>query len=446
MQNDIFFARFYRNWQKLLLSNSDPYPKILLLISGGSDSICLLHCLKTIYQQANLLKRLNVLHVNYQLRGKDAKQDALFVQTLCQQLSIKYYEHTIDLAKQKGNIQALARKVRYQYAQHLQEKEYLDFILTAHHLNDELETIFYKILQGKSVFSLIADKSLMAKANAFANPFNDFRQTLILKPLMIFTKVEISNWLMAKDIPFREDQSNQDTKYERNKIRLELLPKLTEHFPDWQKGIQLFVENLQNVQKSWDKLLQQQSHFICKDKNIFFSASYFKVFTFSEHTTLLHYHLKKHYPEWRFSHAEIREIAKKIYYQRDKQKTILLKEKVCFDYSYGLFSLRLDKNIAPTVSHRKLAKEHLWAKLQWQLSLKKESLSIRSLHKDDVFYRSQKNIFKWLKKKKIPAQLRQYFYTLSAEDVHYCAVLLLPKEFSLPKCKTTMEYSQILEE
>ena len=533
-----FFNHFCKIWKETTVSFSQnqnkfskfprTFPRILLLVSGGADSTCLLHCLYQVYkgEQQVGLGDIHVLHVNYKLRGEESDEDASFVKSLCQELNVLYHEYEIDLAKQKGNqkgnIQALARKIRYERARKIQQEKNIDFVVTAHHLNDELENIFYKIVHGQSPFSLISDESNVEESNT------------ILRPLKEFTKKEILHWVKENHIFYREDKSNHEAKYTRNKIRLDILPKLEEHFPNWENGLKLFTHHLRDLKSSWGKLLEQQSCFVCKGRNIFFEEDYFETFSFSEHTTLIHHHLKKHYPECRFSYSEINEIAKQIYYHRDKQKEILIKNKISFDYSYGLFSLALsdeaieantkyndffslalgnlgdlvgiddlkeggqkkvlaNKNITPNhqmeISLSKISlpalslstlgkinsstvpsstspiltfklmdktlektknsvKKHMLAENYNQLDVVIEDFfsssetptperyfslcPLTKLTKEKVFYHSKRNIFNTLKKKKIPAQLRKHFYTLSSEGNHYGVFLILPKGFDMP--------------
>lgn len=186
----------------------------LLAVSGGADSMVLAH----IFNDLGL--RFQVAHVNYKLRGEDSDLDQKVVQDFCEDNHIKFnvYEVSEKDNKPENSIQLWARELRYEFFKQICEKENLDFLVTAHHLNDQLETF-------------IINLSKAAGINGLAGiPANDNN---ILRPLLSFTKEEIYALAEKNQIEYREDLSNQKNDYLRNKIRHEIVPKLLETNSDF---------------------------------------------------------------------------------------------------------------------------------------------------------------------------------------------------------------------
>lgn len=184
-------------------------------MSGGVDSVVLFHLL---LQQGF---KFEVAHVNYQLREFDANLDAKFVSTLCLEYNIKYHEKIADIDTYKkshnASTQMAAREIRYSWFKELIEQNNLDYILTAHHLNDSIETFFINLMRGKGI-------------NGLRGIIN---QKYIHRPLLNFTKNEILTFATKHNILWREDTSNFKNDYVRNKIRNIIIPELTEISPEF---------------------------------------------------------------------------------------------------------------------------------------------------------------------------------------------------------------------
>lgn len=189
--------------------------KYLLALSGGVDSMVLFHL---------LLKAgfyFEVCHVNFQLRGKESEDDQNFVETICQKHGILCHSIRVDtLAYAKENDlskQEAARKIRYDAFQSLCQERELDFIITAHHLNDQTENLIYTLI--KSSYHRIFENIPPSYKN-------------ILRPLSPYTKQEILEYANQYQIPYREDSSNLKNDYARNKIRNQVIPILKEIHPN----------------------------------------------------------------------------------------------------------------------------------------------------------------------------------------------------------------------
>lgn len=181
----------------------------LLAVSGGSDSMVLAHILK------DLEINFQIAHINYHLRGEDSDLDQKVVQDFCEKHHIKFhlYEVTAKDKKPENSIQLWARELRYAFFKQIQEKENLEFLVTAHHLNDQLETFIINLSKASGINGLSGI------------PSNDNH---ILRPLLNFTKEEIYEFAKDNSIEYREDLSNKKSDYLRNKIRNEIVPKLLE--------------------------------------------------------------------------------------------------------------------------------------------------------------------------------------------------------------------------
>ena len=186
----------------------------LLAVSGGADSMVL----SSLFKMSNL--KFEIAHINYHFRGEDSNLDQKIVEDFCTTNQIKF--HLKDVSEEEKSkmtsLQNWARKIRYDYFFRILEEENLDYIVTAHHLNDELETFFINLSRGSGIKGL---SGIPTNENS------------ILRPLLKFTKAEIYAFAEENHINFREDKSNQKDDYLRNKIRNHLTPKLLEIFPQF---------------------------------------------------------------------------------------------------------------------------------------------------------------------------------------------------------------------
>ena len=188
--------------------------KILLTVSGGKDSMAMLH----LFVAAKI--KIGVAHCNFQLRGKDADEDAIFVKKTCRQLNIPFHSIKFDTLnyaeKNKISKQMAARELRYNWFEELKQARQYNFIATAHHQNDVAETMLINLTKGTGLSGLHGIKH---------------KKNSIIRPLLCFNSNDIEQYIKKNNISFREDKSNASTKYVRNKIRHKILPKLAEINP-----------------------------------------------------------------------------------------------------------------------------------------------------------------------------------------------------------------------
>ena len=181
----------------------------LLATSGGVDSMVLVDLFKI----ADL--KFRVAHINYSLRGEDSQEDEHLVERICKSNQIPFHLYQVSNKDKKpeNSIQDWARKIRYDFFRKIQHKQKIDFIVTAHHLNDQVETFIINLSKASGIKGL---SGIPANENE------------ILRPLLNFSKEEIYNYAKENEIEFREDLSNQKNDYLRNKIRNVIVPELLE--------------------------------------------------------------------------------------------------------------------------------------------------------------------------------------------------------------------------
>lgn len=198
------------------LVNSPENHSYLLAVSGGVDSMVLA---SLFLEMRDKMKdsgfEFQVAHVNYRLRGQDSDLDQKIIQDFCGKHHIKFHLYEVSEKDQKpdNSIQLWARELRYQFFKQVQEKEKLEFLITAHHLNDQLETFIIHLSKAAGINGLSGI------------PANDNK---ILRPLLSFSKEDIYEFAKANNVKYREDLSNKKNDYLRNKIRNEIVPLLLE--------------------------------------------------------------------------------------------------------------------------------------------------------------------------------------------------------------------------
>jgi tRNA(Ile)-lysidine synthase len=188
--------------------------KLLVAISGGVDSVVLTHLL----QQLNC--SISLAHCNFKLRGDESDADENFVKALGEELHVKTFVKQFDTEKfakeQKQSTQIAARNLRYTWFQELAEKYDFDYILTAHHADDNLETFLINLTRGTGLDGLTGIPAVNGN---------------IVRPLLSFSRDDIMRFATENNIVWREDKSNAATKYIRNKIRHQIIPILKEINP-----------------------------------------------------------------------------------------------------------------------------------------------------------------------------------------------------------------------
>lgn len=208
-----------------LLSPSD---RLLVAVSGGPDSVALLHVLHELRDELGLA--LEVAHLQHGIRGDEAEEDARFVADLAKKLAVPFHLRQINLPKiklkaGKGNLEALARAERYRFFADIAVERSIHKVATAHTQDDQAETVLMWFLRGSGLTGLGG----MAPLQQFAIGACRDRLTVI-RPFLGVSKTQILQYLAHEKLTYRVDRSNEDSSLLRNWLRLDLLPKIQGRF------------------------------------------------------------------------------------------------------------------------------------------------------------------------------------------------------------------------
>jgi tRNA(Ile)-lysidine synthase len=191
-----------------------PGQHVGVAVSGGADSVCLLGVLR------ELGLRLTVLHVNHHLRGEESDGDARFVRELAASLGLPFLERDGDVSATRDNLEQAARRVRQEFFLELLGRGVVDRVAVGHTLSDQAETVLFRFLRGAGVAGLAGVRPVTREG--------------LVRPLIEVRREEVLSFLKERGIPWREDSSNQDRRFARNRIRHDLLPALER---DWNPNL-----------------------------------------------------------------------------------------------------------------------------------------------------------------------------------------------------------------
>ena len=209
--------------------------KLLLAVSGGIDSMVLMRlCIE-------MKMDISVAHCNFTLRGDESDADEDFVKSQTDKLQIPIFIKKFDTKKiaekEKSSIQVVARNLRYEWFNTLLINNDYDYILTAHHLDDSLETFLINFTRGSGLNGLTGIPQ---------------QNVSIVRPLLPFSRTEIEIFANENKVEWREDSSNASDKYLRNKLRHDVIPMLKELNPSLLHSFENTISNLQQAQSLVD--------------------------------------------------------------------------------------------------------------------------------------------------------------------------------------------------
>ncbi|MFN4261027.1 MAG: tRNA lysidine(34) synthetase TilS [Gemmataceae bacterium] len=201
----------------------------VVAVSGGPDSMALLRVLLEARSQA-AAPRLIIAHVNHQLRGAESDADEAFVVGQCQRLqaagwgNLECRSTRVDARaaarKERANLESTARRLRYDWLAGLAQECRAPWVATGHSADDQAETVLHRLVRGAGIRGLrgiAARRVLAAEVN-------------VIRPLLAVTRAEVLAYLRDREQPFREDSSNRDLHFTRNRIRQDLLPLLADQY------------------------------------------------------------------------------------------------------------------------------------------------------------------------------------------------------------------------
>lgn len=193
-----------------------PSGRVGVALSGGADSVCLLHVLREIRHHWNL--RLTALHLNHLLRGEEADSDEQFAHELCDSWGIAFVSTRVDVraAAAGVNLEQAARDARRRFFADQIASGAVDRIAVAHTRSDQAETVLFRLLRGAYTTGLAGMRPVSSIG--------------IVRPLLDVDREEVEQYLKDRGIEWREDSSNRELRFARNRIRHQLLPSLAEHW------------------------------------------------------------------------------------------------------------------------------------------------------------------------------------------------------------------------
>ncbi|HEY0355897.1 MAG TPA: tRNA lysidine(34) synthetase TilS [Flavisolibacter sp.] len=231
---------------KKIRSSSQPF---LLAVSGGMDSVVLCELFK------QSLLPFSIAHCNFQLRGEESSRDEDFVRSLGIKYGVEVYVNQFDTeafaAAQKISIQEAARKLRYNWFLQLKKEQGFGYIVTAHHADDNIETLLMNFFRGTGLQGLTGIPEMT----------ND-----LLRPLLFARRGEIKEFASEHQLQWVEDSSNLSSKYTRNFLRLELIPAIKNIYPEVENNLLDNISRFKKINEFYRKAIIEAREEICEKK------------------------------------------------------------------------------------------------------------------------------------------------------------------------------------
>jgi len=409
--------------------------KILVAVSGGLDSVVLLHLLH------QLKFDVIIAHCNFNLREKDADIDEDFVRNLGEKLNIptlvKSFNTNEFTKKNKLSIQEAARKLRYDWFNELIVNNQADLLVTAHHLNDNFETVLHHLTRGTGLTGLLGIPS--KNKNTY-------------RPLLAFTRKEIKQFANENNITWREDKSNAQTKYIRNKIRHKVLPVLQEINPNLLHSFSKTLAHLTEANAVLQEQIVQKWQEVSSVKNKIIQVDIQKLKQLSNVDFYLYNFFKP------FGFNDVSEIKKLLYTQSGKQlfsaKYRLLKDRKFL--LLDTISIKKEEHFSLTEENEQLITDFFRLKIEINpenteiysdkekksilidKDLLKFPLTVRKWQKGDYFYPSKmqgkKKLSKFFKDNKLNLfEKEKVWVLLSDTKIVWVIGIRQDKRFSVTK-------------
>lgn len=226
--------------------------RVLLAVSGGLDSIVMTY----LFKSAGI--NFGMAHCNFQLRGKESDGDEKLVKSIGTKLKVPVFVQGFETEKyaalKKISIQMAARELRYNFFEKVRKENKFDFIATAHHADDAVETVLINLIRGSGI----------AAYHGIA-----FKQKKIIRPLLFASRDMIQNYAAEKKLRWREDSSNESDKYIRNKIRHKIIPVLKEINPSVQKTFVSHLVKMNEMELLYKQYVSGQESKLVRKENAY---------------------------------------------------------------------------------------------------------------------------------------------------------------------------------
>ncbi|MGD9201920.1 MAG: tRNA lysidine(34) synthetase TilS [Chitinispirillia bacterium] len=245
---------------------------LLLAVSGGCDSISLLHIFSILKKQLNIDK-IGIVHINHGLRPKESEKEKIYVEQLAKKNGYRFHYKKLSGKKlQNSGIENWARNERYQFFKEVRQKYKYKFVATGHNANDQAETIIMKIARGSGINGLCGIQHI--------------RNDGIIRPLIMIPRKTIKSWLISKKISWFDDSTNTSLRYKRNWVRHSIIPLLINREQDSIKYLSKIAQNVQKMLFFLEPIVNKwiSDHVIEENKNgfvlrkPFFQSSSFLVY------------------------------------------------------------------------------------------------------------------------------------------------------------------------
>ena len=217
------------------MAGQKPTAGVLLALSGGADSRALLHLLSVLADRDGF--PLEIAHVNHGIRGDEAVRDADFCRSLALEYGWEYHQLDADVPatakRNKRSLELEAREVRYAYFEKLMRERDLPILVTAHHGDDNLETVLFRLCRGTGLHGLVG-----------IPPVREFAHGVLVRPMLRFSRREILDFCNTEGLKFVTDSTNERVDCSRNQIRLEAIPALEKCAPKPQNNVYRMTQSL----------------------------------------------------------------------------------------------------------------------------------------------------------------------------------------------------------
>ena len=209
-------------------------------VSGGPDSVCLLHVLLELAPRLGIAVTA-VAHLNHQLRGKASDEDERFVAELASRAGVPFFCKRVRVGEEAGNLEQAARRARHAFFLALIKDGVANRVATGHTADDQAETVLFRLLRGSGLAGLSGILPVTREG--------------IVRPLLDATRADVAGFLRARRLEWRDDATNQDARFARNRIRHRLLPQLAR---EWNPHVSESFAHLADLAREEEQWWQQE--------------------------------------------------------------------------------------------------------------------------------------------------------------------------------------------